>query len=189
MKYITKKHLGMYAIAFAFVFSLSAVSSTDYLMNPGAPQSVEIQKSSMEETISSLNMDVKIPTYLPDNMLFETSEVARDGKSANIVFSNESMKIEYYLQETSFNAIKSLDTPTENIVVTVHQDGEFVSSTEYPQTGKELKRLVINGVDGVFVEGDENSSATTSWYANGVFYNISGDLSEEQLIRISNSIQ
>lgn len=192
MKFTTRKHLGMYAIAVfavAMTFTLSAPDTTEF-PSPGSPMGSETEKTTMQETISSLKIDnVKMPTYLPGDLVFEKSNVAQDGLSANIEFSNESMKLEYYLQQTSFDPIKAVDTPTNNIVVTVEQDGEFVSSTEYPPTIPSFERLTVNGADAIYVEGDDKSSPKIVWYTNGIFYHLSGEFSEKELFRVANSIQ
>lgn len=195
MRFTTKKHLGMYAvavIAVAMVFSMNVNPTTEF-QTPSAPIGAETEKTNLQDTISSLKIDVKIPTYLPDNLVFEKSNVDRTGTSANIVFSNESVKLDYYVQQSSFNAIAALDA--EHKVKTIKSEvkigDKVVKTSERSQTGdlSQLKKFSFNGVDAIYLPGNDRQSAKVASYSNGIFYQVSGDLSEKELVKIWESTQ
>ncbi|QMU55032.1 MAG: DUF4367 domain-containing protein [Nitrosopumilus sp.] len=191
MTLTSKKHLGMYAMAavmVALVFTVNGYSETSNVL-PGAPVIESTQKTSMQDTIDSLKMDVGIPTYLPNNVEFEQSSVAKDGKSAEIIFSNEDLKVEYYVQKIEQNPIDSIDISPEPITITVEKDGKIVSEKQYDQGNSEYVKTTIRGISAIIVPGDINDDPKIAWYENGILYSISAEVSDQELIRMGNSIQ
>ena len=190
MSYKTRKHLSLYAVAtisVVMVFALSFDTTKNTEFYPGSPQYLESQeKQSMQETVESIKLDVNIPVSLPSNLAFDRSYVDESGTMATIFFSNESKEIEYYIQQSNFDPKTLITHPVKPVTITVEENGEVVSVSQHSQTGdiSSLKIVKSNGMEAVYAENADHGESRLAWNDNGIFYAISGDLTEKELVQI-----
>ena len=163
------------------------VSQTDFDV-PGAPVT-STTVSSMQETIDGLSIDAKFPAALPQNLIFEKSEVTSDGKSADIHYSNGELDAVYHLESMKRNPLTHIDIALNPVTITVEENGVLVSEKTVEQGIRDYSKIKVGQTEAVIVPSDDNEDAKIAWYENGVLYTFSADLSDQEFTNILKSVQ
>lgn len=125
---------------------------------------VQITDSAPEPSISSLPVDWKnayMPTYIPDG--YEVTSVTNINNFKSIRFDKDSSAL-YYSEFNSTNGM-ALDTETAPLA----------------------KPVSINGYDGTLIQ--KESKLNITWVMANRLFTIAGNISQEELIKIAESVK
>ncbi len=124
--------------------------------------SIFVDKDTVEPRAASTDFEIMLPTYIPEG--YEMEEIVRDADVCMCLFVNDNGKEIFFTQHFNDSALTTIDT--EKVI---------------------YEQIIINSVDGLFYTNKDISCIV---FGNEKYsFNISGDLSKKELIKIAESIK
>lgn len=174
---------------------------------PGIPLSAMLtEKNTISETVDLVDFRVAIPTHLPNSVVFEKGFASNSKDQVTLIYSNPkkssnivdrgieasegSVIYTVRLQETNPLLYKDIQ-PNPIKVITKDSNGN-VTTKIIPQKLAEYADTMVNDMEAVVETVDAEHGKNLprlGWWNDGLLYTISADLSNDELVKIAESIQ
>jgi Domain of unknown function (DUF4367) len=169
-------------------------ASSLYLWDLGTP-------TTLQQANQSLPFHVKTPSYLPASTTLSNVRILTGGNEVILGYSTEGVQpmlnntlgwtLAIAVYQTSSNPIAPASAPLRSISeVTSYPNGTEITHTESATTTTSIQdrqTTTINGTAAVVIDVS-NQPTSISWWSNGLFYQVVGNMPVGQLVEVAQSM-